>query len=89
VVLEGDEDGWTYLVKNEDVLHGVMEEKNVMHNMKRRKHNWIYKFCVETASKCVIEGKIEGRREKEEEDVKSGWRTLRVRKDTSTSKRKY
>ena len=32
------------------------------HNVKyeRRKPNWIYKFCVETASKDVIEGKIEG-----------------------------
>ena len=28
--------------------------------MKGRKPNWIYKFCVETASKDVIEGKIEG-----------------------------
>jgi hypothetical protein len=76
VVLEEDEDSWNYLVKNEDVLHGVKEEKNVMYNMKGRKPNWIYKFCVETASKYVIEGKIEGtgkrgrRRKKQLDDLK-------------------
>ena len=60
VVLEEDENSWTYLVKNEDVLHRVKEEKNLMHNVKRRKPNWIYKFCVETASKYVIESRVEG-----------------------------
>jgi CRISPR/Cas system CMR-associated protein Cmr5 small subunit len=64
---------WTYLVINEDVLHRVEEEKNRAQNMKRRKTNWIYKFSVESASKHVIEVKIEGtgrgeRRRKEQLD---------------------
>jgi hypothetical protein len=76
VVLKEDEDSWNYLVKNEDVLHGVKEENNVMYNIKRKKPNLIYKFCVETASKYVIEGKIEGtgkrgrRRKKRLDDLK-------------------
>lgn len=44
--------------------------------MKRRRANWTYKFCVETASKYVIERKIEGtgkrgrRRKRQLDDLK-------------------
>ena len=75
-------------MKNEDVLYSVKEEKNITHNVRQRKPNWIYKYCFEIASKHVIEGKIEGtrrrgRRRKEQLDE------LRIRNDSGTSKRKY
>jgi len=28
---------WTYHVRNEEVLHGVMEERNTLHTVKRRR----------------------------------------------------
>jgi hypothetical protein len=51
-------------VRNEEVLHRVKEERNIVHTIKIRKANWIghilRKNCL---LKHVIEGKIEGRRE--------------------------
>jgi len=79
---------WSYLVKNEDVLQRVKGEKNVTHDMKRKKSKWIYKFRVETSSEHVIEGKIEGMRRREN-DVKSSWTNLRITKDNSSLKRKH
>jgi len=32
---------WTDRVKNEEVLHRVKEERNILHAIKRRKANWI------------------------------------------------
>jgi hypothetical protein len=32
---------WTDRVRNEEVLHRVKEERNIIHEMKRRKANWI------------------------------------------------
>ena len=32
---------WTDRVRNDEVLHTVKEERNVLHRMKRRKDNWI------------------------------------------------
>jgi hypothetical protein len=31
---------WTELVRNEEVLHRVKEEKNVLHTIKRGRDNW-------------------------------------------------
>jgi hypothetical protein len=39
---------WTDRVGNEEVLHRVKEEKNVMHTIKKRKANWIVTSCVRT-----------------------------------------
>ena len=51
---------WTDRVKNEKVLHGVKEGRNILHIIKRRKANWIghilHKNCL---LKHVIEGHIE------------------------------
>ena len=53
---------WTGRVKNEEVLQGVKEERNILHTIKRRKDDWIghilRRNCV---VKHVIEGKIDGR----------------------------
>jgi hypothetical protein len=76
VVLEEDEDQIDLSLKNEDELPRAKDEQNIMHNMKRRNPNWIYKFWVETDSEHIIEGKIEStgrrgrRRKKQLDDLK-------------------
>ena len=48
---------WTDLVKNEEILHTVKKERNILHTMKMRKVN-LLGHCL---LKQVIEGEIEGR----------------------------
>jgi hypothetical protein len=49
-------------VRNEDVLHRVKEERNIVHTIKRRKANWIGQILRRNCLlKHVIEGKLEGR----------------------------
>jgi hypothetical protein len=56
--------GWTENVKNEEVLHSVKEERNILQSLKRRIINWIcYILCGNCFVKHDIEGKIEGRME--------------------------
>ena len=72
---------FTDRVRNEEILHRVKEERNIVHILKRRKDNWIghilHRNCL---LKHVTEGKIEegteatGRKRK---DVSSYWMTLR------------
>jgi hypothetical protein len=56
---------WTDRVRNEEVLHRVKVERNIVHTIKRREANWIghilRRNCI---LKHVIEGKVEvtGRR---------------------------
>jgi hypothetical protein len=53
---------WTDRVRNEEVLHIVKEERNILHTIKRRKANWIGHILRRNCLlKHVIEGKIEGR----------------------------
>jgi hypothetical protein len=53
---------WTDRVRNEELLHRVKEERNILHTIKRRQANWIahilHRNCL---LKHVIEGKLEGR----------------------------
>jgi hypothetical protein len=53
---------WTNHVRNEEVLHTVKKERNILRTIKRKKANWIghilHRNCL---IKFVIEGKIEGR----------------------------
>jgi hypothetical protein len=52
---------WTDRVRNEEVLHRV-EERNIVHTIKRRKANWIGNMLSRNCLlKHVIEGKLEGR----------------------------
>jgi hypothetical protein len=54
--------GWTDRVRNEEVLHRVKEERNILHTIKREKANWIGRILHRNCLlKHVIEGKIEGR----------------------------
>jgi hypothetical protein len=48
---------WTGYVRNEEVLHRVKEERNIVHKIKRRNGNWIGHIL----RRNVIEGKMEGR----------------------------
>jgi hypothetical protein len=67
-------------VKNEEVLHTVKQEGNILDRIKRKKANRTGHFLVRN---CV-EGKIEGRievTENEKENTSSYWMTLRKRED--------
>jgi hypothetical protein len=51
-------------VRNEEVLHTVKEERDMVHTMKRRKANWIGHILRRNCFlKHAIEGKKEGRTE--------------------------
>jgi hypothetical protein len=53
---------WTDRVRNEEVLHRVEEERNIVHTIKRRKANWIGHILRRNCLlKHVIEGRLEGR----------------------------
>jgi hypothetical protein len=52
---------WTDRVRNEEVLHRVKKERNILHTIKRRKANWIGHILRRNCLlKFVIEGKLEG-----------------------------
>jgi hypothetical protein len=52
---------WTDSVRNEEVLHTVKEERNIIHTVKRRKADWIgHILRGNCLLKHVIEGKVEG-----------------------------
>jgi hypothetical protein len=58
---------WTDRVRNEEVLHRVKEGRNIVHEIKRRKANWIGHILRRNfLLKDVIEVKIEGRTVTEE-----------------------
>jgi len=62
LVLEKDGNvSWTDQVRNEEVLLGVKEQRNILHKISKRKANWIshilHRNCL---LQRVIEGKIEG-----------------------------
>jgi hypothetical protein len=41
---------WTYLVRYEEVLFRVKGERNILHEISKRKANWFGKIWLETAS---------------------------------------
>jgi hypothetical protein len=49
-------------VRNEEVLHGVKEDRNILHTIKSTKANWIGHILRRNCLlKHVIEGVLEGR----------------------------
>ena len=55
---------WTDRVRNEDVLLRVNEQRNILHEMRKRKANWIGHILRRNCLlKQVIEGKIKGEME--------------------------
>jgi hypothetical protein len=80
---------WTDRVRNEEVLHRVKEERNILHTIKRRKANWIGHILRRNCLlKHVIDERQKGR-DNEEEGVSSYWMTLRKREYTGSWKRKH
>src|SRR5215469_4259737 len=52
---------WTDHVRNEEVLLRVKEHRNILHEIRKRKANWIGHILRRNCLvKQVIEGKIEG-----------------------------
>jgi hypothetical protein len=52
---------WTDHVRNEDVLIRVKEQRNILHEIRKRKANWIGHILRRNfLLQRVIEGKIEG-----------------------------
>jgi len=53
---------WSDHVKNDEVLLGVKEQRNILHEISKRKANWIGHISRRNCLlKRVIEGKIKGR----------------------------
>jgi len=53
---------WTEHVRNEEVLLGVKEQRNILHEINKRKANWIGHILRRNCLlQRVIEGKIKGR----------------------------
>jgi hypothetical protein len=73
-----EEINWTDHVLNEEVLLRVKEQRNILHEISKRKANWIGHILQRNCLlQQVIEGKIKGGlQEDEEEDVGSYWMTL-------------
>jgi hypothetical protein len=77
---------WTDSVRNEEVLHRLKEQRNIVQTIKRRKANWIdHILCRNCLLKHVIEGKLEGRIEMTE---KRGRRRQQILDDLK-EKRRY
>ena len=75
---------WTDHVRNEDVLLRVKEQRNILHEIRKRKANWIgHTLGRNCLLQRVTEGKIQGGLEVtgKEEDVGSYWMTLRKGED--------
>jgi hypothetical protein len=52
---------WTDHVRNEEVLQRVKEERNILHEISKRKANWIgHILCRNCLLQQVIEGKRKG-----------------------------
>jgi len=52
---------WTDHVKNEEVLLGLKEQRNILHKIWKRKANWIgHILRINCLLQRVIEGKIKG-----------------------------
>jgi len=70
----------------EEVFLRVNEQRNILHEIRKRKANWIGHILRRNCLlKQVIEGKIKGEMEvakNEEEDVRSYWMNLRTGEDT-------
>jgi hypothetical protein len=57
---------WTDHVRNEDVLLRVKEQRNILHEIRKRNANWILNILRRNCLlQQVIEGKIQGGRGRE------------------------
>jgi hypothetical protein len=73
---------WTDHVRNEEVLLRFSEQRYILHEIRKRKANWIGHILRRNCLlKQVIKRRIEVTR-REEEDVRSCWMTLGTEEDT-------
>jgi hypothetical protein len=84
---------WTDHVRNEEVLLRVNEQRNILHDIRKRKANWIgHILCRNCLLQRVIEGKrkggieVAGRRGRRRGG--NYWMTLRNGEDTPIWRRK-
>ena len=49
---------WTDYVRNEEVLPRVKEQRNILHEISKRKANWIGHILRRN---CLLQGVIEGK----------------------------
>jgi hypothetical protein len=57
-----EKNSWTDRVKNQEILHIVKEERNILHTVKTRKVKWIGRFLVcNCFLKHTVKGKIKER----------------------------
>ena len=56
-----EKNSWADHVRNGEVLLRVKEQRNILHDMSKRKANWIgHILCRNCLLQWVIEGKIKG-----------------------------
>jgi hypothetical protein len=68
---------WADRVRNEEIVHKVKQERNILYTVKQRKANWICEILRRKyLPKHVSEGNIEEKNRKEG-DVSSYWMTFR------------
>ena len=80
---------WTDHVRNEEVLLRVNEQRNILHEIIKRKANWIGHILRRNCLlKQFIEGKIKGQVEVTSRQHKKNWMTLRTGEDTVNWRRK-
>ena len=73
---------WTNHARNEEVLLRINEQRNILHEIRKRKANWIGHILRRNCLlKQVIEGKIKGEMEVTRRRG-SYWMTLRTGEDT-------
>jgi len=73
---------WTDHVRNEEVLLRVREQRNILHEIRKGKANWIGHILRRNCLlKRVIKGKIKGEMEvtrRRGRNIRSYWMTLRT-----------
>ena len=81
-----DKISWTDHARNEELLLRFKEHRNTLHEIRKRKANWIGHILRRNCLlQRVIKGKIQGGKEvteDKEDDVRSYWMTLRKGEDT-------
>jgi hypothetical protein len=83
---------WTDHVRNEEVLLRVKEQSNILHEIRKRKANWIGHILRRNCLlQRVIEGKIKGGRKvtgRQGRRLRSYWMTLSKEEDSLNLRRK-
>jgi hypothetical protein len=69
---------WTDRVRNEEVLLGVSEQTNILHEIRKRKANWIGHILRRN---CLLQRVIEGRIKGEMEETRRGTRRKKLLDD--------